>query len=137
MRGLFRASLAAGVLAFAGGQAGAHHAMTIFELFASTIEGTVQEYRFVNPHTILVLKTDGANGSTTVWHLEGDPPAMLARDGFSRDTFQPGDRLKLQVHKLRSGQSGGFWSIRMVLTRNGQEFVGHQCMNSPDRCEPP
>jgi hypothetical protein len=116
-----------------GGAALAHHSMTIFELFATTIEGTVQEFRFINPHTILVIRTS----TGTVWHLEGDLPAMMARSGFGRDTFHPGDHLKLEIHRLRSGQPGGFWSIRMVLTHNGREFVGHQCMNSPDRCNQP
>jgi Family of unknown function (DUF6152) len=116
-----------------GGAALAHHSMTVFELFATTIDGTVQDFRYINPHSILVIKAS----SGTVWHLEGDPPAMLARAGFGRDTFRRGDRLKLEVHRLRSGRPGGFWSIRMVLMRNGREFVGHECMNSPDRCEPP
>jgi hypothetical protein len=118
--------------ALLGSVALAHHSMTIFELFASTIEGTVQDFRYINPHTILVVKANG-----TVWHLEGDPPAMLARAGFGRHTFKPGDRLKLEFHRLRSGEPGGFWSIRMVLTQNSREFLGHQCLNSPDRCEPP
>ena len=137
MSRLRAAFLSAGLLAIAGGAALAHHSTSVFELFASTVEGTVEEFRFVNPHTILILKTTEANGSSKVWHLESDPPAMLARDGFTRDTFKPGDRLKMEIHPLRNGQAGGFWNIRMVLAKNGQEFVGHQCLSSPDRCDPP
>ncbi len=137
MSRLLAASLSVGLLAFAGGPAFAHHSMSVYEFLATTIEGRVQEFKYINPHSILVLKTSGGKGGTKVWHLEGDPPAMLARAGFSRDTFRPGDRLKLQIQPLRSGQAGGFWSIKMVIMQNGHEFVGHQCLSSPDRCNPP
>jgi len=111
--------------------------MTIFELFPTTIEGTVQEFKFINPHSIIVLREHTAKGGARVWHLEGDPPAILDRAGFNRTTFHVGDKLKMQIHRLRSGEPGGFWSIRMVIMQNGHEFVGHQCMTSPDHCETP
>ena len=134
MSKLIAAFFSAGLLVIIGGAARAHHAMTIFELSAITLEGTVQEFRFVNPHTILVLKATDEKGSTKVWHLESDPPSMLARAGFSRDTFKRGDRLKMYINPLRDGKPGGFWSIRTVITQNGREFLGHQCLSSPDRC---
>jgi hypothetical protein len=136
MRRLLMFGLLAGFLAVAGAPASAHHSMTKFEFLASTIEGTVEEFRYINPHCIIVLKVSGANGDTTLWHLEGDPPATMARAGLSRDTFQPGDRLKMEFHKLRDGQPGGFWSLRMIIKQNGREFVGHQCLSSPGGCEP-
>ncbi len=113
----------------------AHHSMTIFEIFSTTIEGTVQEFKYVNPHSILVIKAPGPDGGTVVWHLEGDPPATLERAGFTPKTFHPGDRLKMEIHRLRNGQPGGFWNVRMVLTQNGHEFIGHQCLTWPDHCE--
>jgi hypothetical protein len=137
MTKLLAAFLAAGVLETMGGSAIAHHSMALYEIFATTIEGTVQEFRYINPHSILVVRAKGEKGGTTVWHLEGDPPATLARDGFSNDVFRSGDRLKLQIQKLRSGKPGGFWSIKTVIMKNGQEFVGHQCMTAPDRCNSP
>lgn len=110
--------------------------MSAYEFLATTIEGTVQEFKYINPHAILILKTTGPSG-TTVWHLEGDPPATLARAGFNRNTFRPGDRVKLQIQKLKDGKPGGFWNIRMIILHNGREFEGHQCMLSPDGCEGP
>ncbi|HUI12627.1 MAG TPA: DUF6152 family protein [Xanthobacteraceae bacterium] len=126
----------AGAVFVAGPPARAHHSMIVYEAFPTTIEGTVQQFKFVNPHSIIVLKGSAPNGHPVVWFLEGDAPAMLDRDGFSRNTFHPGDRLKLIVHRLKSGQSGGLWSIRTVLEQNGHEFAGHQCVASPDHCNP-
>jgi hypothetical protein len=131
------AFLSLGLLACAGGAAFAHHSMALYEIFATTIEGTVQDFKYINPHSVLVVRTKDEKGAMKVWHLEGDPPASLARDGFSNDVFRHGDRLKLQIQKLRSGKPGGFWSIKTVIMKNGQEFVGHQCMNSPGHCNSP
>ena len=90
----------------------------------------------IRDSSIILLKVTGANGGSAVWFLEGDAPAMLDRDGFSPNMLRPGDRLKLNIHKLRSGQNGGLWGVREILEQNGHEFAGHQCMNSPDRGNP-
>ncbi len=129
--------LAAGALgaalAGAAGSARAHHSMTVYEVFSTTLEGTVQEFKFINPHSIIVLRVPGPKGAT-VWYLEGDPPAALERDGLSRAAFRPGDRLKVNVNRLRSGQNGGLWTVRTIIMQNGHEFSGHQCLSSADRC---
>ena len=136
MKPIVAACAALATLSIATVAAMAHHSMTIYEFFGTTIEGTVEQFKYVNPHSVIVLKASGGNGAPTVWYLEGDAPAMLDRDGYSRDTFHPGDRLKLIVHRLKSGEAGGLWNVRTVLEKNGEEFVGHQCMSSPDRCNP-
>ncbi len=91
--------------------------MTVYEVFSTTLEGTVQEFKYINPHSIIVLKVAGPKGAT-VWHLEGDPPATLDRDGYSRTTFRPGDKLKLSINRLRSGQNGGLWTVRTAPGRD-------------------
>jgi len=106
--------------------------MAAYELFGTTIEGTVQAFKYVNPHSILVLKESGTG---RVWHLEGEPPTALVREGFSRDSLRPGDHLMLQIQRLRSGKAGGYWSVRTIIMQNRHEFVGHMCVNSPGGCE--
>ena len=136
MSRLLTASLLVAMLLVARGPAVAHHSMAVYDVFAVPIEGTVQQFRFVNPHSVIVLKVKTPKGGTVIWHLEGDPPAWLVRDGYSRDLFRPGDRLRLLVHRMRNGKPVGLWTPRMVIKKNGREFVGHQCLNSPDRCNP-
>jgi len=128
------AFLLLGLLALAPCPAFAHHSMASYEFFATTIEGTVQAYKYTNPHCVLVLKARGDKGGTMVWHLQGDAPAIADRGGFGPTTFRPGDRLKLQVQRLKNGKPGGFWSFRMVIKQNGHDFAGHQCITSRDGC---
>jgi hypothetical protein len=130
MSRLLAALLALGGLAFAGPPAVAHHSMAAYEFFAATMEGTVVAFKYKNPHCILVLRTRGKNGRAVTWHLLGDAPAMVDRAGFGPNTFRRGDRLKLQIQPLKNGKPGGFWSIRMVIMKNGHEFSGHQCVTA-------
>ena len=137
MSRLLAAFLSAGLLAIAGHPASAHHSMAEYEFLATTIEGTVQSFKYTNPHSILVLKTSGGEGGARVWHLEGDPPAMLDRARVPSNVFRPGDRLRLQIQRLRSGKPGGFWNIRTVIMKNGYPFDANQCLRSPGGCKSP
>jgi len=121
--------LAVALCAAAAGRAFAHHSMSAYEFFATTIEGTVVEFKYVNPHALLVVKS----GNET-WHLDGDPPATIDRAGFGPNTFRAGDKIKLQVQRLKNGKPGGFWDIRMVIMHNGQAFTGHQCVLTREQC---
>lgn len=134
MSRLSAAFLLVAMVVVARGPTYAHHSMAIYDVFTTTIEGTVHQFRFVNPHSVIILKVKAPGGGTVIWHLEGDPPATLARDGYTRNLFRPGDRLRLMVHRVRSGKAGGLWTPRMVIMKNGREFIGHQCLSSPDHC---
>ena len=68
MRRSLVAFLLLGILALAPCPASAHHSMSSYEFFATMIEGTVQAYKYTNPHCILVLKARGDKGGTVVWY---------------------------------------------------------------------
>lgn len=73
----------------------AHHTLTgIYERSQeTTLRGVVTEFRFVNPHPILVIAVAAADGSTENWQLEMDNRFELSRIGLSDETFQPGDHV--------------------------------------------
>jgi hypothetical protein len=118
MSRLLVASLSVGLLAYAGGAAFAHHSTAAYEFSTTTIAGTVLEFRYINPHSILVLRQSDAAGRARIWRLEGYPPAALAREGFSRNSLRPGDRIILQIQRLRSGKAGGYWKPTTVIIQN-------------------
>jgi uncharacterized protein DUF6152 len=53
-------------MAVTAGPAPAHHSITVYEVFSTTLEGTVQEFKYINPHSIIVLKVAGPKGAA-VW----------------------------------------------------------------------
>ena len=137
IHGVLLAGAIGGALFGAPGRADAHHSMAMYEFALTHLEGTVQDFKYVNPHSIILLKVTAPNGTSAVWFLEGDPPATLAREGLSATAFRQGDRMKLDVNRLRSGQDGGYWSSRTIYEINGREFFGSQCARAPDHCGTP
>jgi hypothetical protein len=98
-----------GASAMTGDSALAHHSFSMFEYGSSTeIEGTVQEFKFINPHAYIIVKVKGKDGRLETWTLEGQPTAMLEREGWNSRTLKPGDQIKATIAPLRSGATGGF-----------------------------
>ena len=90
-------SFAAGLLFAAS--AAAHHSAPVFYKIDErvTISGTVTEFRFSNPHAILKLDVVAENGETQHWTAETTSPSILRRRGWSQQSFEPGERVKLEA----------------------------------------
>lgn len=97
---------AAASLAF-GTTAIAHHSTAMFD-FSKTIEisGTVKDFEWTNPHTWTNVTVDGSK--STVYGLEGMSPNYLSRNGWTKRTLSPGDKVRFEVHPLKDGRKGGF-----------------------------
>jgi hypothetical protein len=87
------------------------------------LEGIVQEFKYINPHSFIVLQVKDQDDTTTVWNLEGGPPSALARDGWTGAALKPGDQIKLTVAPLRSGAPGGSWSADKIKLRDGRPIA--------------
>jgi hypothetical protein len=124
MRALLPAALVAGAMIAASSPTLAHHSFTIFDTrHPLELEGTVQEFRFTNPHTYIVLEVKGRDGGTTVWNLEGASPSILVRDGWSSRSLKAGDEIMLTIDPLRSGAPGGAWTGQKINFRCGRPIA--------------
>ena len=94
----------------------AHHSFAMFDpTKVVTLEGTVKEFRWVNPHVALFVKVGGSDDPAKLWAVELTSPSNLKRRGWSRTSLKPGDRVVVQVNPLRSGQhGGGFRSVKLL-----------------------
>ena len=81
-------------LAVAVAPAWAHHAISaIYDSSKRvTVEGSVREFQFINPHPILILNVTD-EGKTLEWRLEMDNRFELINEGMNADTLRPGDRV--------------------------------------------
>jgi Family of unknown function (DUF6152) len=110
----------------ASGAALAHHSFAMFDQeHPMELQGTVTEFKFTSPHTFILLEVKGADGSATVWNLEGGSPSALVREGWASKTLKPGDQLKMTIDPLRSGAPGGAWAEKKTSFTNGQPIVTH------------
>ena len=71
-----------------------------------SLEGTVQEIHWMNPHSWIYLEVLDANGQPEAWALEGASVTTLRRDGWAQDSVEVGDRISLRCHPLKDGSRG-------------------------------
>jgi uncharacterized protein DUF6152 len=85
----------------------AHHSFAMFDSSqTTTLEGTVKEFQWTNPHAWVML-TVAKDGQSQEWAIEMMGPGGLARQGWNSSTLMPGMPVKLLVHPLRDGTHGG------------------------------
>ena len=108
----------------AGAPAFAHHSYAMFENDKTvTIEGTVKEFQFTNPHSFIqVMVKNPATGEDVEWSIEAGSPNGLQRQGWTRHSAKPGDKAVIQIHPLKDGSAGG---AIVSMTINGERVGNH------------
>jgi hypothetical protein len=92
------------------GSAYAHHtAAGIDRSSTVTVDGTVLQFRWANPHSWIELEVQKRDGVTEIWNLEMLPPSYLVRAGWTRSTITAGDRVKVVVNGFINGDPGGIF----------------------------
>jgi hypothetical protein len=121
MKSQFAALLAGAALVAAGAPASAHHSFAMFDsLHPKEISGTVKEFRFVSPHTILVVTVKGEDGVEKDWILEGGAPGIQVREGLTSKSLKPGDEITVTINPLHSGAEGGSYQPAQVKFKDGR-----------------
>jgi len=124
MRSQFAALLAAAAVLTMGAPASAHHSFAMFDaLHPKEISGTVKEFRFVSPHTILIVTVKGGDGVDKDWILEGGAPGLQVREGLTSKSLKPGDEITVTINPLHSGAEGGSYQPAQVKFKDGRPVV--------------
>jgi len=106
-KALNRASTAVAVLLTAG-SALAHHSFAMFDQSQTvTLQGTVSDFRWTNPHVFIELTVKNESGADEEWSIEMTSPEHLSRAGWRPGTLQAGDKVTLNIHPMRAGVKGG------------------------------
>ncbi len=72
-----------------------------------TLKGIVQEFRWVNPHVIIVVATEpAADTASAVWAVEMSSPGNMRRLGWSGTTLKVGQPVEISAAPLRDGTPG-------------------------------
>jgi hypothetical protein len=99
---------AAGLL-LACGPALAHHSTAMFEWGTdTTIHGTIETVEWTQPHVWMTMMVPDGKGGADRWEIEGMSPSYLNRNGWSKRTLNPGDKITMIVYRLKDGRKGGF-----------------------------
>lgn len=114
----------------------AHHSYAMFDMTRSiTLEGTITELQWTNPHIwVQILVRDAETGEAVEWSIEGAGATMLSRRGWTRGLVKPGDKAVIVVHPVKVGGKGNTGSLGS-LTVNGQEIFRGQNTDQPAEAE--
>jgi hypothetical protein len=87
----------------------AHHSFAMFDQTKQmTLEGTVREFQWTNPHSFIELEVPGA-GRVQRWSIELNSPNNLTRQGWRRTSLKAGERISVRIAPLRDGRPGGLF----------------------------
>jgi Family of unknown function (DUF6152) len=92
----------------------AHHSPVMFDMAKTqTLEGTVVEFAWTNPHSSIQLDVQTPNG-VEHWGVEMGSPNSMVKAGWKSTIVKAGDKVTVAVHPLKSGEHGGiFMSITL------------------------
>jgi hypothetical protein len=103
----------------AAGAAQAHHSFSMFDRNqTATVTGTVKSFELINPHGWLNVMVADPQGRVNEWSMEMGGPGQAQRQGLSKDSIHPGDKITVRLHPLRDGSYGG--QLVSVTLANGQ-----------------
>ncbi len=97
----------------------AHHGRASYSDEIVTLEATVTEFRFINPHVQIYFDITNEAGEIEHWQGELTAPNRLARAGWTKTTFVPGDKLTISGEAARN--DGKSVAIREIIM-NGESL---------------
>jgi hypothetical protein len=101
----------------------AHHSFAMFDADKKvTLEGTIKEFQWTNPHSWILLNVPNAQGTPEQWAIEMGAPGGLARQGWVPKTLTPGMKVTAVIHPLKDGTHGGQY---MAVTLPDGKVMGN------------
>ena len=101
----------------------AHHSGAMFDQsITMTLEGTVSQFNWANPHVYIFVETTDESGQTVEWELETDSTAIMTRDGWTRDTLTQGMRVSVRANPDRNTERPHARLVSLVK-EDGQLFT--------------
>ena len=82
----------------------AHHSVALYDTdHLTTLDGVVTRVEWTSPHVFVYFEAMEADGTTAEWSMELDPPVLLRRYGWSKDTVSVGDKINCTGAPAKSG----------------------------------
>ena len=87
----------------------AHHSFAVYDVSKTvTLKGSVKAFQWTNPHCVIwVMAQPEGGGEPQEWSIETTSPGVLTRNGWTRNSIKPGDRVSVEYNPLRDGAHGG------------------------------
>ena len=119
-----RAVLIACIAVLVAAKAWGHHsfAAVYLEDEEVTIEGTLVQFLWRNPHTLVHVMVEGDDGTQTRWVVEWGSLTQLGASGVSRDTLKPGDHVIINGNPGRNAADNRMRLLNFRRPSDGLEW---------------
>ena len=116
-----RMSLAACLLILTSYSSNAHHATVAnFTQELITVKGVIEQVRYQNPHSSIVIKNTAEDGSQKYWLIETGAKTTLQRKGVNLDRLAIG--LTIQATGLK-GRRDYTMFLQEIVFEDGSKFT--------------
>ncbi len=104
----------------------AHHsfASTYFEDKTVTVEGTLVQFLFRNPHSFVHVEAPDDKGAMQRWAVEWAAGPELGRSGINRETLKPGDQIKVTGNPGRNDADHRLRLVSIERPKDGWKWGG-------------
>jgi hypothetical protein len=127
----------------------AHHSLARFDTTAAVrVKGVIAHVAWVNPHTIIFVDEQRADGTVQRWAAEGPGLLNVARRGIDKDVFRVGDVIEVCGYPLKEGSDGSYVTSTGVsgrvlaaedvvmwdgIRRSWGDYGRHKCHSGDDK----
>jgi hypothetical protein len=99
----------------------AHHGTSEYDMNTEvSLNGSVKEWTFSNPHSWLTLTVSRDRGGSEEWSIESAPPSYLTNQGWSVSTLKAGEKLTALVSPKKGEPKKG---ILLEVKRSSGETL--------------
>jgi hypothetical protein len=88
-----------------------------------TLTGIVTDFTWKNPHAQLYFDVKDQSGKVVSWAAELNSPGVLAREGWTRRKFKPGDVITITLNPSKAGTPVGNTVRSKPILVDGKEVV--------------
>ena len=98
-----------------------HHGTSAYDTTKlTTVQGTVTDFQFNNPHVMISVESKDDKGKIEMWTSEANSPNVLTRHGWDRDIIKKGDQITIIGYRPKNGAKT--MRLQKVVLSNGQEL---------------
>jgi hypothetical protein len=128
---VFSGLIAAVCLLAVSAPVSAHHGAAGYDMEKQlTMNGTVREWLWANPHCFMKYDTTDEKGNVAHWAVEVSNPTDMTKRGWSLHSFKAGDEVTVTVRPAKNGEPVG--QLLKVVLPNGQTLIGYAAaLNAP------
>ena len=102
----------------------AHHGSGVsYDLSkVTTMEGTVTEFQWRNPHVYVMYDVKDAQGSVVNWGAETHAPVVCEnQDHWTKSTLKPGDKITIGIFPSKLGSPRGL--LAKIVMADGTVLI--------------